>query len=400
MQRSTLHPVSYACCAFCYSAPAAGLQACAGCRSVAYCGPVCQRVHWKSHKEACKSIDAAEATEFASLMICAEAGDVIAQFSVGVRLFGGIGVKKDAERNFRQAADAGLADAKLIMGNLFIQGEGVTKDLTEAVVWYRRAAEAGNDEAQCNIGLCLENGAGVSMHPEQAMFWYRRAAESGNAHAQALLGRCYFRREDYLAATKWLKRGSDGGDAMASFSAPCTKAEQAASRAEKLGRWPSGGWLLQRASRAQYRRWPTVASDSRESDRDALRLRVVVARASPAPRRLLERDVEALHERAVHAAEELRARRSRAEGAVSSGAKSPAPDTQRTAAALEPATGPLASRVSAVSDLNVNREKPKVPACTRGRGSRTHFHDSEAPQSAPPPDAPPSLATSSTRQAE
>ncbi len=36
------------------------LKECCGCRSVRYCGPVCQKAHWPKHKEACKVLRAAK----------------------------------------------------------------------------------------------------------------------------------------------------------------------------------------------------------------------------------------------------------------------------------------------------------------------------------------------------
>lgn len=50
------HPVSPEACAECAAPCGEGgspLQRCSRCRSVAYCGPACQRAHWKQHKGAC-----------------------------------------------------------------------------------------------------------------------------------------------------------------------------------------------------------------------------------------------------------------------------------------------------------------------------------------------------------
>jgi hypothetical protein len=46
-------------CFWCKVLP--GTQRCAGCKRVGYCGPVCQKAHWKStHKKTCQEKPAAE----------------------------------------------------------------------------------------------------------------------------------------------------------------------------------------------------------------------------------------------------------------------------------------------------------------------------------------------------
>jgi thymidylate synthase len=70
---------------------------CDACRSVAYCGPVCQRAHWKPHKKACK----AEAQRrFEEHLVAARAGDRIAQFYVARGYMCGYGVRKDPTEAF------------------------------------------------------------------------------------------------------------------------------------------------------------------------------------------------------------------------------------------------------------------------------------------------------------
>ncbi|MBQ9771958.1 MAG: sel1 repeat family protein, partial [Lentisphaeria bacterium] len=53
--------------------------------------------------------------------------------------------------------------------------------------WYRKAAEQGNALAQYNLGVCYENGEGVQKDLVQAVFWFRKAADQGYAQAQEAL---------------------------------------------------------------------------------------------------------------------------------------------------------------------------------------------------------------------
>ena len=49
---------------------------------------------------------------------------------------------------FRRRAEQGPADAQIILGLIYLNGEGVAQDYAEAVKWFRRAAERGDAGAQ------------------------------------------------------------------------------------------------------------------------------------------------------------------------------------------------------------------------------------------------------------
>jgi TPR repeat protein len=97
------------------------------------------------------------------------------------------------------------------------------KNKIEAVKWYRKAAEQGNAKAQLALGDCYQNGDGVSnvvTSFEQAMSqqwngdgvskdmveavkWYSKAAEQGSIEAEWNLGENFFAGMDYVQAYKW-----------------------------------------------------------------------------------------------------------------------------------------------------------------------------------------------------
>jgi len=94
------------------------------------------------------------------------------------------------------AADQGQADAQFNLGGLYINGEGVSQDYTQAAAWYRKAAEQGDADAQFKLGRLYYHGHGVPQDDTQSAFWYRKAAEQGNAEAQYLLGLTYTLGDD------------------------------------------------------------------------------------------------------------------------------------------------------------------------------------------------------------
>jgi len=75
------------------------------------------------------------------------------------------------------AAKRGDAEAQFNVGVSYANGEGVSKNLFQAVYWFRKAAEQGHANAQYNLGVCYYDGEGVSKNLFQAVYWFRIAAE-------------------------------------------------------------------------------------------------------------------------------------------------------------------------------------------------------------------------------
>ena len=118
--------------------------------------------------------------------------DAVEQFQLGCRYETGDGVPKDLEQAvywFRKSAEQGDAFAQFELGMCYQSGDGVPKDLEQAVKWYRKSAEQGNAFAQNNLGVCYEKGNGVPKDLEQAAYWYRKSAGQGNVNARKALDR-------------------------------------------------------------------------------------------------------------------------------------------------------------------------------------------------------------------
>lgn len=114
----------------------------------------------------------------------------------------------------RKAA-AGDTRAQLQLGIAFEFGQGVDKNIEEAMHWYRIAADRGDPEAQTDLGYLYEIGSTGSENPAEAAKWYLRAAVSGFARAQFNLGTLYLRgvgveRSDEDAA-HWIGEAADVG---------------------------------------------------------------------------------------------------------------------------------------------------------------------------------------------
>lgn len=108
---------------------------------------------------------------------------------------------------YRKAAMAGSPAAQGILGVMYEEGIGVSKDPAESIAWFRKAADQGDSTAQKYLGDMYRGGVGVPADPGEAMKWYRRSAEQGDGTAQGMLGLIYERglgvKRDLVQAYMW-----------------------------------------------------------------------------------------------------------------------------------------------------------------------------------------------------
>src|SRR5258706_2589559 len=59
-------------------------------------------------------------------------------------------------------AEQGDAKAQCSLGLIYCNGEGATKDYSEALKWLHKAADQGDAKAEYNLGVCYDRGEGVA----------------------------------------------------------------------------------------------------------------------------------------------------------------------------------------------------------------------------------------------
>ncbi len=117
----------------------------------------------------------------------AERGDVAAMRNIGHLYRWGQGVEKDIQQAlhwYRLAAEKGFSRAQANLASIYLQGdEGVAVDYTEAHKWFSAAAVQNLAVAQYNLGLMYELGLGVEKNEPRALGWYNLAAKAGQPEA-------------------------------------------------------------------------------------------------------------------------------------------------------------------------------------------------------------------------
>ncbi len=124
----------------------------------------------------------------------------------------------DSFEELKGRAEKGDAYAQYQLGVCYANGDGVTKDMQEAVKWYTISAKLGQVEAQINLAGCYHYGEGVDKNLQEAVRWYRKAADQGYAYAQYNLGLLYQNGEgvvkDLIYAYMWLDLASERAEIM------------------------------------------------------------------------------------------------------------------------------------------------------------------------------------------
>ena len=86
----------------------------------------------------------------------AEDGDFQAAYALGMA-FQIKGEPANAVPWYEQAASAGLAEAQILLGRIYVEGIAVPRDLVRAYAWLYRAAERNSP----NVRLLLDSVAGL-----------------------------------------------------------------------------------------------------------------------------------------------------------------------------------------------------------------------------------------------
>jgi TPR repeat protein len=109
-------------------------------------------------------------------------------------------------------AEQGNADAQVLLGRMYLMGQGVTQDRDQAMKWFKAAAVQGNADAQFLLGSLLllpQKDVG------EGMKWLRLSADQGMRDAQYLLGKTYLQGikdapQDLVQAAMWLLLAAKG----------------------------------------------------------------------------------------------------------------------------------------------------------------------------------------------
>jgi TPR repeat protein len=88
----------------------------------------------------------------------------------------------------------------------------VRRSPPRAAQWFRRAAEHGSVPAQNNLGVLLSNGNGVRKNVKEALVWLRKAFRAGDSCARQNIAITYRENGDLKTAVKWFRKAAEADD--------------------------------------------------------------------------------------------------------------------------------------------------------------------------------------------
>jgi len=125
----------------------------------------------------------------------------------------------DNFNDIKKAAEQGDGEAQLKLADMYMIGEGVTKNFLEGMKWIRLSAEQGFARAQYILGNSQHTIEGIENYA-QATYWYKLAADQGDIEAQYNLGTFYMYGKDgvpqnFTEAFRLFSLAADQGDGRA-----------------------------------------------------------------------------------------------------------------------------------------------------------------------------------------
>ena len=115
----------------------------------------------------------------------------------------------------RAAAIEGVVRAQRLLGERYLNGTGLQRDLRLAARWLGRAAMRHDSRAEELLRRQLQHAAHQD-GPSHLEF-IRVAAREGVGQAQCVLGERFLAGKDYRSAERWLRRAAKGGHSNAIY---------------------------------------------------------------------------------------------------------------------------------------------------------------------------------------
>lgn len=180
------------------------------------------------------------------------AGNPAAQTLIGEIYLQGLGVRRDiatATEWYEKAAAQGVAEAQFQLGMIFLDGGAEFGDRKRAAELLQQAADAGNRLAQFNYAQLLLNDDATIKGEETAVSYFEKAARAGLADAQYAMAQVHRegaggKAQDEAETRRWLEEAARQGHPTAQIELGTMLVESMGESSQKEG----FSWLMRAAA--------------------------------------------------------------------------------------------------------------------------------------------------------
>lgn len=141
------------------------------------------------------------------------------QYILGDLYLNGDGVIKNTTKAvelFQSAADSKIPEAINALGWLYATGTGVKRNTQTAKKYYQQASELNLPDAQYNLAELLISGIAGDKDIIEATHWYIQAANNNHVDSQIALGKLYSANQPTVSFN-WHKKAADNGHPDSQF---------------------------------------------------------------------------------------------------------------------------------------------------------------------------------------
>ena len=113
-------------------------------------------------------------------------GEARAQASLALAYLNGQGVSKDMAQALKWAeksARQGDVEGQYTLASMYLAGRGTLQNFQAAFEWFDKAARQNHAEAQYRLGAMYRSGHGVALDKAKAYVWFSLAAAQGHQRA-------------------------------------------------------------------------------------------------------------------------------------------------------------------------------------------------------------------------
>lgn len=128
---------------------------------------------------------------------------------------------EEAKEFLERAAEEGNADAKALLGKMYVLGRGVGQDVKKGIDYLEDAAERGSSYAMSELGvLYVEGRHGVEKAADKGMSLIRRSMESGKYYGYLAMAKLHAAGESVeLSIEKAIEYIKEAGERGYKFAA-------------------------------------------------------------------------------------------------------------------------------------------------------------------------------------